>query len=245
MKMEQISCMLVDDEPLALELLERYVKKTPFLKCKFQCSSGIEALSYLEEAEVDLIFLDIQMPELSGLELARIINKNSRVVFTTAFNDYALDGFRLSALDYLMKPFNYDEFLRAANKAREWFKLTQKLKSRKSISNNSSIFVKSGYKLVKVNLDDVICFEGLKDYIKIHLSSAQSPILTLMSLKSLESSLPPTEFLRIHRSYIIALNKITKIDSGHIEMSGGLRITIAGQYRERIQTFINPNSIGL
>jgi DNA-binding LytR/AlgR family response regulator len=242
--MERISCILVDDEPLALELLERYVKKTPFLECKFQCSNGIEALSYLEEAEVDLIFLDIQMPELSGLELSRIITKKSRIVFTTAFNSYALDGFRVNALDYLLKPFNYDEFLRAANRAREWYQLTQKLKTRKSVSNNSSIFVKTGYKLVKIDLNDIICFEGLKDYIKIHLSSAQSPILTLMSLKALEGELPPADFLRIHRSFIIALNKITKIEKGHVEISGGLRIAIAGHYRERIESFIKSNSVG-
>lgn len=234
---------MVDDEPLALDLLGRYVDRTPFLDCLCRCHSAVEALHFLEHNAVDILFLDIQMPELSGIELSRIVNRHSRVIFTTAFQEYAVDGFRVNALDYLLKPFNFEEFSRAANKAREWFGLTGSVSGHSS-SANDYIFVKSEYKLVKILLSEVLYFEGLKDYIKIWLIGSPKPVLTLMSLKSLERELPVQEFMRIHRSFIVALNRIQSVERGQICLNGNVRITIAEQYRDRFQHFISNSSIG-
>lgn len=241
--MNKISCILVDDEPLALDLLDRYVAKTPFLVCLYRCHSAVEALQFLEHNTVDLLFLDIQMPELSGIELSRIVNRQSRIIFTTAFQEYAVDGFRVNALDYLLKPFNFEEFSRAANKAREWFGLTGSV-SGQSPSTDPYIFVKSEYKLVKIQLSEVLYFEGLKDYVKIWLNGSPRPVLTLMSLKVLENELPVNTFMRIHRSFIVALGRIQSVERGQACLDGNVRITIAEQYRDRFQQFISNSSIG-
>lgn len=240
--MAKISCLIVDDEPLALDLLERYVLKTPFLEYKHRCSSAIEALEILNKQPIDLIFLDIQMPELTGIEFSRVIGKDTKIIFTTAFNEYAIEGFKVNALDYLLKPFNYEEFLKAANKAKEWFELTSASKKNES-GNNGYIFVKSEYKQVKINLNDVIYFEGLKDYVKIWLKDQPKPILTIMSLKSLTEELPSIKFMRIHRSFIVALDKIQSVERSQVIMTNTTRITIAEQYKQAFQAFITGNSI--
>lgn len=240
--MEKISCILVDDEPLALDLLERYVLKTPFLDLRYRCNSAVQAMEFLEDNPVDLIFLDIQMPELSGLELSRIVDKNTRIIFTTAFNEYALEGFRVNAIDYLLKPFNFDEFLRAVNKAREWFDLT---KNQGNAGNTAKdfIFIRSEYRQIKIMLCDVIFFEGLKDYVKVWVTDSSKPWMTILSLKSLEKELPSATFMRIHRSYIIALDKIQSVERGQVIMNDKTRITVAEQYREKFQHFISGRLI--
>lgn len=240
--MEQtIQCLIVDDEPLALDILERYVNKTPFLELVHRCSSAIEALEILRHESVELIFIDIQMPDLNGIELSRLISKEIRVVFTTAFHEFALEGFKVNALDYLLKPFNYEEFLRAATRASEWFLKCSPASEIRS-SGRDYIFVKSEYKLVKIEFSQVIYFEGLKDYIKIITKNNPKAILTLMSLKNLEASLPTTSFMRIHRSYIIALNEITAVERNQVIMSDKLRITVADPYKERFQSYISEQS---
>ncbi len=240
--MTKISCLLVDDEPLALGLLERYVLKTPFLDFKFKCNNAIEALEILNNNPIDLIFLDIQMPELSGIELSKVIGKDTRIIFTTAFNQYAIEGFKVNALDYLLKPFNYDEFLRAANKAKEWFELLNTIQKTKE-DNKDFIFVKSDYKQIKIPLEDIFYIEGLKDYVKIWVKDNPKAILTIMSLKVLENNLPPSKFMRIHRSFIVALDKITAVERGQIIINN-IRITIAEQYKEQFKDFISGKSIG-
>ena len=240
--MTKISCLLVDDEPLALGLLERYVLKTPFLDCKFKCSSAIEALEILNDHAIDLIFLDIQMPELTGIELSRVINKDTRIIFTTAFNDYAIEGFKVNALDYLLKPFNYEEFIKAANKAKEWFELINSIQKNDN-NNKDYIFVKSEYKQVKIPLCDVLYIEGLKDYVKIWVKDNPKAILTIMSLKSLENNLPQTKFMRVHRSYIVALDKIQSVERGQVILNNNIRITIAEQYKDQFKGFITGKSI--
>lgn len=242
--MTKISCLIVDDEPLALDLLERYVSKTPFLDCKHKCSSAIEALEILDKQSVDLIFLDIQMPELTGMELSRVISKDTKIIFTTAFNEYAIDGFKVNAIDYLLKPFNYEEFLRAANKAKEWFELLNARKPSLTTIANNFIFVKSEYKQVKIDLNEVLYFEGLKDYIKIWLKDQTKPVLTIMSLKSLAEELSQTKFMRVHRSYIVALDKILSVERSQIIMPNKTRITIAEQYKKAFHAFIEGNSLG-
>lgn len=242
--MIKINCLLVDDEPLALDLLETYVSRTPFLKCLKRCSSAIEAMGVLHSQQVDLIFLDIQMPEWTGIEFSKVIEKNTRIIFTTAFNEYAIDGYKVNALDYLLKPFNYEEFLNAANKAKEWYALIQATKSASPNTNKDFIFVKSEYRQLKVDLDDVIYFEGMKDYIKIWLTEQTKPILSIISLKALMGELPAEKFRRIHRSYIIALDKIKAVERSGVIMSNGTRIMIAEQYKQEFQDFISGRLIG-
>ena len=193
-----LNCAIVDDEPLALDLMESYVAKTPFLNLTGKYSSAVQAMKELPERQVDLLFLDIQMPELSGLEYSKMVSPDTRVVFTTAFEQYAIDGYRVNALDYLLKPISYADFLQAANKAVQWFELLQQPKE-----EITSIFVKSDYKLIQIPLDNILYIEGLKDYIKIYEEGASKPILSLMSMKAVEELLPASRFMRVHRSFIV------------------------------------------
>ena len=206
-----LKCAIVDDEPLALNLLESYVNKTPFLELAGKYSSAVQAMNDLPEKRVDLLFLDIQMPELNGLEFSRMVDTHTRIVFTTAFDQYAIDGYRVNALDYLLKPISYADFLQAANKAVKWFELLQQPQE-----EIESIFVKSDYKLIQVELKNILYIEGLKDYIKIYEENSPKPILSLMSMKSIEELLPASRFIRVHRSYIVQKDKIRIIDRGRI-----------------------------
>lgn len=234
--MKNIRCLIVDDEPLALDLIESYVKKTPFLELAGRCASAFEAMEQLNEQSVDLIFLDIQMPDLSGVEFSRTLKQGPRIIFTTAFEAYALEGYKVDALDYLLKPFNYEEFLRAANKAREWFQLKNGQQTQGEPS--PFLYVKSEYKLIKIHLEDVLYFEGLKDYIKIHLTTQDKPILTLMSLKALEERLPNQKFMRIHRSFIVHLEKIETVERSRI-IIGDFAVVVAEQYREKFNQYLS------
>ena len=240
----KITCVIVDDEPMALNLVESYVEKTPFLSLKKKCSSAIEAMEFIKKEPVDLLFLDIQMPDLTGLEFSKMLPKETRVIFTTAFDQYALEGFKVEALDYLLKPFDYAEFLAAANKANTWFELVKGKDKRKSIISDEKefLFVKSEYKQLRIKLADVLYFEGLKDYIKIWLKGNPKPILTLMSLKSLEEELPDTQFMRVHRSFIVSLNNIDVIERSQIIINEQ-RITVSEQYKPKFIEFINNNSL--
>ncbi|MBP0902368.1 LytR/AlgR family response regulator transcription factor [Mariniflexile gromovii] len=240
----KITCVIVDDEPMALNLVESYVEKTPFLALKKKCSSAIEAMEFIKNNPVDLMFLDIQMPDLTGIEFSRMLPKETRVIFTTAFDQYALEGFKVEALDYLLKPFDYAEFLAAANKASTWFSLV-KAKQQPLISEEKEfLFVKSEYKQLRIKLDDVLYFEGLKDYIKIWLKDNPKPVLTLMSLKSLEEELPETKFMRVHRSFIVALKNIEVIERSQIIINKQ-RITVSEQYKPKFLDYINSNSLNL
>lgn len=238
----KITCVIVDDEPMALNLVESYVEKTPFLELKQKCSSAIEAMEFIKNEPVDLLFLDIQMPDLTGIEFSKMLPKETRVVFTTAFDQYALEGFKVEALDYLLKPFDYAEFLAAANKANHYFSLL-KGKPQNIISEAKEfLFVKSEYKQLRIKLSDVLYFEGLKDYIKIWLKDNPKPILTLMSLKSLQEELPETQFLRVHRSFIVSLKNIEVIERSQIIINNQ-RITVSEQYKPAFLEFVNNNSL--
>ncbi|MUU77155.1 LytR/AlgR family response regulator transcription factor [Winogradskyella endarachnes] len=238
----KISCIAVDDEPMALNLVESYIEKTPFLELKAKCSSAIEAMQFIKEHPVDLLFLDIQMPDLTGIEFSKMLPKDSRVIFTTAFDHYALEGFKVDAIDYLLKPFDYAEFLAAANKANTWFELVKGKRESLLSEEKEFLFVKSEYKQLRIKLADVLYFEGLKDYIKIWLKDNPKPILTLMSLKSLEQELPNTQFMRVHRSFIISLNNIDVIERSQIIINDQ-RITVSEQYKSKFLEFINSNSL--
>lgn len=244
----KITCAIIDDEPLALNLLESYVAKTPFLELRGKYSSAVQAIKGLQEEEAQLLFLDIQMPELTGLEFSKMVSGETRIIFTTAFSQYALEGYKVNALDYLLKPFSYADFLKASKKALEWFELLEKKKSseegegsRQSLSSADSIFVKSEYKLVQIMLDEILYIEGLKDYLKIYTSADSKPILSLMSMKSMEELLPSDRFMRVHRSYIVQVNKIRVIDRNRI-VFGKTFIPISDSYKAVFNDFLNSRT---
>ncbi|MCF0256518.1 LytR/AlgR family response regulator transcription factor [Bacteroides heparinolyticus] len=232
----KLNCAIVDDEPLALGLLESYVDKTPFLELAGKYSSAVQAMKELPGKHVDLLFLDIQMPELNGLEFSRMVDSSTRIVFTTAFGQYAIDGYKVNALDYLLKPISYVDFLQAANKALQWFELLQQPKE-----EIQSIFVKSDYKLVQIELNKILYIEGLKDYIKIYEEDSPKPILSLMSMKAMEDLLPSSRFMRVHRSYIVQKNKIRIIDRGRI-VFGKNYIPVSDSYKQSFQDFLDQRS---
>lgn len=234
-----LNCIIVDDEPLALDLLESYVVRTPFLHLTARCNNAIEVLSVLERETVDVAFLDIQMPELNGLELSHLISNKTKIVFTTAFEQYAIEGFRANAVDYLLKPFNYAEFLKAATKVQHLIDLE---KNQTTSPTPSSIFVKSDYKLVQIELQHIQYIEGLKDYIRIQTDSPEGGILTLMSMKAIEEYLPSDTFIRVHRSYIVNINKIKTIERNRI-VFGKVYIPISDSYKEHFMELIEKRSL--
>lgn len=242
--MAVIRCAVVDDEPLALGLMASYVKKTPFLELVGAYSSAVQAMQEMHDHPVDLVFLDIQMPELNGLDYSRMIPPQTRVVFTTAFNQYALDGYKVSALDYLLKPISYPDFLQAANKAQDWFKMVeqsqQPAKAEKT-EDIQSIFIKSDYKLIQIELKNILYIEGLKDYVKIYEDNNPKPILSLMSMKAMEDMLPTDRFIRVHRSYIVQKEKIRVIEHNRI-VFGNTYIPIGESYKPAFQDFLNKRS---
>ncbi|WP_455592980.1 LytR/AlgR family response regulator transcription factor [Bacteroides sp.] len=230
-----LNCTIVDDEPLALSLLESYVDKTPFLQLVGKYSSAVQAMKELPDKSIDLLFLDIQMPELNGLEFSKMVDARTRIVFTTAFGQYAIDGYRVNALDYLLKPISYVDFLQAANKALQWFDLVQKP------DEIDSIFVKSDYKLMQIELKKILYVEGLKDYVKIYTEDAPKPILSLMSMKAMEELLPSARFMRVHRSYIVQKDKIRVIDRGRIVFDKTY-IPVSDSYKQAFQSFLDKRS---
>lgn len=239
-----LSCVIIDDEPLALGLMESYVKKTPFLELVGKYDSAIEAMREMEQNPPQLLFLDIQMPEFNGLEFSKTVSDKTKIIFTTAFQQYALDGYKVNALDYLLKPISYADFLKAADKALKWYEMTTPHEAATAPveEKKRSIFVKSDYKLVQIDLDKITHIEGLKDYVKIYVDDEPYPVLTLMSMKSLEEMLPADRFLRVHRSYIVQPSKIKVIERNRI-VFGKEYIPISDSYKDSFQEFINKYSI--
>ena len=236
----KLSCAIIDDEPLAVELMESYVRKTPFLELQGSFGSGVAAFGMLRDRPVDLLFCDIQMPGLNGVEFSRMLPADTRVIFTTAFSRYAVEGFRVNAVDYLLKPISYADFLAAAQKALEWFEL--KRRAGAPADDLRSIFVKTEYRLRQIELERILYIEGLKDYVKIHVEDEPHPVLSLMSLKSLEEQLPADRFIRVHRSYIVQPAKIRTIERNSI-VFGRERIPIYENYRQAFFDFLSDRSL--
>lgn len=271
----KLSCIVIDDEPLAVELMEGYVRKTPYLELAGSYGSGTAAFAALRERPVDLLFCDIQMPGLSGMELSRMLPEETRVIFTTAFSQYALEGFRVQALDYLLKPISYNDFLTAANKALRWFELKRRADgyapsepapgetpasairpadaSSAAASDEGpdrrggeepprSLFVKTEYRLQQIPLERILYIEGLKDYVKIHVEGEARPVVSLLSLKTLEEELPTERFIRVHRSYIVQPSKIRTIERNRI-LFGEERIPISENYRQPFYDFLSRHAL--
>lgn len=243
-----LTCAIIDDEPLAVSLLESYALKTPFLELQGTYDSAVSALSTLREEPVDLLFLDIQMPELSGLEFSRLLGADTRIIFTTAFDQYAVDSYRVNALDYLLKPISYPDFLSSANKALRWYELSYKPVSQDEPlalgkgNEIGSILVKSEYRLLQVELRKILYIEGLKDYVKIFIEDESRPILSLMSMKAMEDMLPADRFVRVHRSFIVQPEKIRVIERNRI-VFGKEYIPISDNYKQRFMEVLALRSI--
>ena len=236
-----LNCVIVDDEPLAQELLKCYVEKTPFLNLMGMYSNAVQAMSEMSDKDdIHLCFLDIQMPGLNGLEFSKLVNEDTKIVFTTAFEQYALDGFKVNALDYLLKPISYVDFMSAVNKAVQWFEL--KLCNQSSDTPLQYIYVKSDYKLVQVDLDRILYVEGLKDYVRIHIENEQKAITSLYSMKKMEEILPPDRFIRVHRSFIVQKSKIKIIERNRIVFNK-VYIPISESYKQEWLNFINEHSV--
>ena len=234
-----IRTIAIDDEPLALKLITGYITKTPFLELVSTFDNPLSALEFLENNLVDLIFADIQMPDLSGTDFVRLLNVGPKVVFTTAFERYAVEGFKLNAVDYLLKPFSYEEFLIAANKVDKLIDLEQKALPQ-IVANNEFLFLKSEYKIRRINFNDILYIEGLKDYIKVFVRDEEKPILSISTLKMVESKLPAKHFMRVHRSFIVNLDKIDTIERSRI-VFGKVYIPISEQYKDVFQEFLDRN----
>ena len=233
-----ISCAIIDDEPLAAGLLESYARKTPYLDLIGSYNSAIMAMKDLRENPVQLLFLDIQMPELSGIEFARILPKDTRIIFTTAFPQYAIEGYKVNALDYLLKPISYDDFLRSTDKALEWFSVLLK---QDIYRRDRFMFVKTDYKLQRISLDDILFIEGLKDYVRFYLKNGEK-VMSLMSMKKLEEYLPNPEFLRTHRSFIVHMTETPLVDRFRI-VFGDNFIPISDNYKEDVQTYFDQHTL--
>jgi two-component system LytT family response regulator len=234
-----IRCIAIDDEPLALRQIADYIKKTPFLELAGQCESALQAIELLENTPVDLMFVDINMPDLSGMDFVKTLENPPKIVFVTAYSEYALEGFRVDAIDYLLKPISYVDFLKSANKVKSWFD-THHQKSDEVRSNKDFLFIKSDYKLLRINFDDIKYIEGMSEYIKIHLTNAK-PVMTLLSMKSIEDQLPSERFMRVHRSYIVNLSKISVIERSRIIFDGNVYIPVSDQYKSKFQNYIDKN----
>jgi two-component system, LytTR family, response regulator LytT len=234
-----IRTIAIDDEPLALTLVAGYISRTPFLHLSGTFDNALSAIEFLEKQEVDLMFVDIQMPDLSGTEFVRTLMRKSKVIFTTAFEKYALEGFRLQAVDYLLKPFGYEEFLASAQKVQHLIDLEQKHPASLE-TNDTFLFLKSEYKIRRINFDDILYIEGMKDYVKVFLRNEPRPVLSINSLKALELKLPPSRFMRVHRSFIVNLQRVETIERFRI-VFGSVYIPVSDQYKEKFQAFLDEN----
>jgi DNA-binding LytR/AlgR family response regulator len=239
-----LNCIAVDDEPLALSLVCKFIDQTPFLHLVGQYPGAVEALKAIHSQKVHLIFLDIQMPDLNGIELARVISKGPdtpRIIFTTAFAQFSLEGYKVDALDYLLKPFNYEEFLRTATKAHSYYELINRpvaVVAEQGKEDDQYLFLKVEYQWVRIALDDILYIEALKDYVKVHLKNIDKGVLSLTSLKELEEKLPSRLFMRVHRSFIVALDKISSMTRNSLQI-GKKTITVGEQYKGAFARFVS------
>ena len=244
-----IRVLAIDDEPLALRQIVTYIGKVPFLELAGQCQSAIEARQFLQQETVDAIFCDINMPDLNGMDFIKSLSVAPLVVFTTAYAEYAVEGFRVNAVDYLLKPFGLQDFQRAANRLKE--RLESSVASSPLISsistdtstNDDTIFLKTEYRIIKVSISDIRYVEAMSEYLKVHLESEPKPVVTLLSMKKMEERLPDY-FMRIHRSYIINLTKIQEVNKNRVIMDKDTYLPIGDLYKETFQKYLDSKYLG-
>ena len=249
--MTSLRCFVVDDEPLAVKMLENFIARTPFLELVASFTDPVLALSEIKTQAPELVFLDIQMPDLSGMELSRMIPSGTRIIFTTAFKQYAFESYEVSALDFLLKPIRYQKFLEAAEKAREWFAMKEAASSAPAPAQvapavpetRTSTFFKVDGALRKVEFDDILFIEGMKDYVMVFLASQKQPLITHVTMKGMEEMLPAAQFMRIHRSFIIALDKIASVSATGDVKVGDRLLHVSDAYREAFDAYLREHSI--
>ena len=234
-----IRCMAIDDEPLALQQIAAYIGKVPFLELAAQCQSALEAQQFLQQDTVDAIFCDINMPDLNGMDFIKTLTAPPLVVFTTAYAEYAVEGFKVNAVDYLLKPFGLQDFQRAANRLSERLEL----RSESSQLEDDTIFLKTEYRIVKVSISDIRYVEAMSEYLKVYLESEPKPIITLLSMKKMEERLP-SYFMRIHRSYIINLTKIQEVNKNRVIMDSDTYLPIGDMYKDSFQQYLDTKFLG-
>ena len=233
----KITCITIDDEPLALKQMGDFIRQTPFLELVAECPNAFEAMDILRKHKVDLMFVDINMPGLSGMDFIKSLTRRPEVIFTTAYSEFAIEGFKVDALDYLLKPIGYNDFLKAASKALGYFETREKA-LHTGEKNDEYLFVKSEYRLVRIRLSDIKYIEGMREYVRIHTTTGK-PVMSLMSMKSLEEKLPVDNFMRVHRSFIVNLKQITTIERSRIIFDKEVYIPVGEQYKEKFQEFID------
>ena len=258
----ELSCIIVDDEPLAVKLLESFVAKTPDLELLGSFTDSVEAINAIKERQPNLLFLDIQMPDLNGMELAHMLPEGTKVIFTTAFKEYAFESYEVSALDFLLKPIRYNKFIAAVDKAREWFKvyslkfkadhpatdegLASQSPSQFSILNSqfSTIFLKVDGEFRQISLDQILYVEGMKDYVMFYIEGQKRPLVTHLTMKSVEDMLPESQFMRVHRSFIVALDKIRSVDRNDCLYIGEEIIRVTEAYHDKFIQYLNSKFPG-
>ena len=240
-----IRCLAIDDEPLALQQIVAYIGKVPFLELAAQCQSALEARQYLENDTVDAIFCDINMPDLNGMDFVKSLVVPPLVVFTTAYSEYAVEGFRVNAVDYLLKPFGLQDFQRAANRLKDRFEASANPTSSDNslTSDDNTLFLKTDYRIIKVSIPDIVYIEGMSEYLKVWIDGETKPIITLLSMKKIEERLPDY-FMRIHRSYIINLTKIQEVNKNRVIMGPDVYLPVGDLYKEAFQTYLNTKFLG-
>ncbi|MBR1718997.1 MAG: response regulator transcription factor [Phocaeicola sp.] len=233
-----IRCLAIDDEPLALKQLVSYIMQTPFLELVAACQSAVEAKEILHNEQIDALFVDINMPDLNGLDFVKSLSTPLLVVFTTAYSEFALDGYKVNAIDYLLKPFGLDDFIRAAQKVKKQYELMNAV-SVSVVDMDDAIFFKTEYKIVRVDIKQIMYVESMSEYLKIHLVDEPKPIIVLLSMKKIEERLPVNSFMRVHRSYIINLKMIKEVNKSRIIMNSDTYIPIGDNYRDAFNNYLN------
>ena len=243
--MRDLRCIVVDDEPLAVRMIEGFVAKTPGVELVASFTDPVMALTAIRERKPDLVFLDIQMPDLSGLDLSKMIPDGVRVIFTTAFKQYAIDSYEVFALDFLLKPVRYQKFIEAVDKGKAWFAMKEAAEAAPSQeqADNGSIFLKTDKVLQKISLGDILYVEGMKDYALFHLASLERPLMAHITMKAVEDMLPSTRFMRVHRSYVVALDRIDSVQPGMDIMIGRTLIHVSEAYRDSFAEYLKSKSL--
>lgn len=243
-----LNCLVVDDEPLALNKMASYVQRIPFLNLIDSCSNATDVIKIMSEQSIDLIFLDVDMPDISGIELVRSMRNRPMIIFTTAYREYAVEAFKIEAVDYLLKPFSFEDMLRSADKALHVYNLNHR-EAEAPIDNIYSkeeecIFIKSDYKIVRIYIKDICYLESMSEYVKIFIEGKDKPIITLITMKRLEDVLPSSVFMRVHRSFLVNLFKVKEISRMRIVMDKEVYIPVGESYKEQFNDFINKRYVG-
>ncbi len=242
-----IRCLAIDDEPLALRQLASYIEKIPFLELVESCESALDAHTVMEKEPIDAIFIDINMPDLNGMDFVKSLTSPPMVVFTTAYSEYAIDGFKVDAVDYLLKPFGMDDMLRAANKLKAHYELVNGNKTTVQTTtamDDDTLFFKTEHRVVRVDINKIRYIEGMSEYLRIHLDDSPRPLIVLLSMKKIEERLPRNTFMRIHRSYIINLKKIQEVNKSRVILDADTYLPIGDLYREAFNEYLNSKFLG-